>query len=136
MFYIHYIISVTEKLKCKNTKNIILGINIPTSEKTLNFCLLYPCKLEVHHLPFTVLLLQNRLAAFVHILKQHNGTIHFRIKDNLIRLGIGLILPITAPVPIKYEGGCVEKTMLRLTFPLGFCRLHDILHSPFKMSLS
>ena len=28
MFYIHYIISVTEKLKCKNTKNIILGMII------------------------------------------------------------------------------------------------------------
>ena len=28
MFNIHYVISVTEKLKCKNTKNIILGMII------------------------------------------------------------------------------------------------------------
>ena len=29
MFNIHYVISVTEKLKCKSTKNIILGKIIP-----------------------------------------------------------------------------------------------------------
>ena len=65
---------------------------------------LHPCETEIHHLPFPVLFFQNRLATSVHKAEQHDSTVLFGVENDMIRFGIGLILPVTTPMAVKNEG--------------------------------